>query len=432
MACLPQSWYRFVHLPVVSYALPALIAIGQSIFHHRPPSLPLRLIRRPAIKPSLRVLDRIQPPSGGFLEAAPLTSFVTMGLVSSGQATHPVVSKAIAFLVGGVHSDGSWPIDTNLAVWVTTLSVNALAAAGDLGSLDHADRLYRWIIERQVLERHPYTGADPGGWGWSYLSGSVPDADDSPGALLALHNLSTLPHLSRMPGFNLSSAVRSGLRWLLDLQNRDGGWPTFCRGWGALPFDRSGVDLTAHVLRAFARWQGIMGPGDGPFRGRLIRARQRGLAYLQRTQRPDGSWLPLWFGNQHAPEDENPTYGTSKVLAAYRDLDRMNVAPARRGVRWLLSIQNPDGGWGGAARTPSSIEETALAVEVLLDAGPAAATAVNNGVTWLVQQVEAGRLQQPTPIGFYFAKLWYFEKLYPIIFTVAALGRARKQFPTAT
>jgi squalene-hopene/tetraprenyl-beta-curcumene cyclase len=38
--------------------------------------------------------------------------------------------------------------------------------------------------------------------------------------------------------------------------------------------------------------------------------------------------------------------------------------------------------------------------------------------------VESGRYQNPSPIGFYFAKLWYYEKLYPIIFTVAALGRA--------
>ena len=30
LACLPQSWYRFARLPVVSYALPALIAIGQA------------------------------------------------------------------------------------------------------------------------------------------------------------------------------------------------------------------------------------------------------------------------------------------------------------------------------------------------------------------------------------------------------------------
>ena len=48
----------------------------------------------------------------------------------------------------------------------------------------------------------------------------------------------------------IEAAVDRGVKWLLDLQNRDGGWPTFCRGWGKLPFDRSGADLTAHALRA--------------------------------------------------------------------------------------------------------------------------------------------------------------------------------------
>ena len=102
----------------------------------------------------------------------------------------------------------------------------------------------------------------------------------------------------------------------------------------------------------------------------------------------------------------------------------MDSEPARRGVAWLLSAQNADGGWGGAANTPSSIEETALAVEVLIDAKPQAA--VERGLTWLIERIEAGGLYDPTPIGFYFAKLWYYEKLYPIIFSVAALGRARR------
>jgi len=108
----------------------------------------------------------------------------------------------------------------------------------------------------------------------------------------------------------------------------------------------------------------------------------------------------------------------------------MNSVPARRGVAWLLSVQNYDGGWGGTKDTPSSVEETALAVEVLLGAGPEAELAVNKGLAWLVEQVESGGLYNPTPIGFYFAKLWYFEKLYPIIFTVAALGRARRYLST--
>jgi squalene-hopene/tetraprenyl-beta-curcumene cyclase len=56
----------------------------------------------------------------------------------------------------------------------------------------------------------------------------------------------------------------------------------------------------------------------------------------------------------------------------------------------------------------------------------AAGDAVNRGLAWLVERVEQGGLAEPTPIGFYFAKLWYFEKLYPIIFSVAALGRARR------
>ncbi len=153
----------------------------------------------------------------------------------------------------------------------------------------------------------------------------------------------------------------------------------------------------------------------------------RALAYLAKQQRPDGSWLPLWFGNQHAPDDENPTYGTTRVLAAYRDLDLLNSEQAQRGIAWLLQAQNADGGWGGRAGIASSIEETALAAEMLLDAGAGAARAAERGLTWLVEQVEAGGLKNPTPIGFYFAKLWYFERLYPIIFSVAALGRARRQ-----
>jgi squalene-hopene/tetraprenyl-beta-curcumene cyclase len=234
-----------------------------------------------------------------------------------------------------------------------------------------------------------------------------------------------LCHLEDRPG-PWADAAES---WIRGLQNRDGGWPTFCRGFGKLPFDRSGTDLTAHNLRALRRLHESRHPnGVSESEDDAIKA---GFEYLRRTQRPDGSWLPLWFGNQHAPDDENPTYGTARVLAAFRDFAMLESEPARDGLRWLVDAQNSDGGWGGAPETPSSVEETALAVEILLArvGEPQFRDAVESGLTWLIEQVEAGRLADPAPIGFYFAKLWYFEKLYPIIFMTAALGRAVRTLP---
>jgi squalene-hopene/tetraprenyl-beta-curcumene cyclase len=299
---------------------------------------------------------------------------------------------------------------------VTTLSVNALAAARDLDSLDTADRILEWLLKQQYTERHPYTGADPGGWAWTDLAGGVPDCDDTPGVQLALSRLIIRhPRMVETPAEWLDKTIQqmiAATRWMEGLQNRDGGFPTFCRGWGTLPFDRSGSDLTAHALRT------ALGEPST----------KRGLAYLAREQRPDGSWLPLWFGNQHAPDDINPVYGTARVLAAYRDLGREDAPECQRGVAFLLSVQNADGGWGGAKDCPSSVEETALAVEVLLELATTQ-DQVQRGIAWLVEAVESGRFRDPSPIGFYFAKLWYYEKLYPLIFTVAALGRACRSSP---
>ena len=425
LGCFPHWFYRWVSLPVVSYALPALIAIGQVRHHLAPSRNPLiRLIRQTAVGPTLRRLLSIQPQSGGFLEATPLTSFVTMSLAGMGQAEHPVALKGIEFLKASVRSDGSWPIDTNLATWVTTLSVNGLRP--ESLSKPKAQAISDFLLAQQHRIVHRYTNAAPGGWAWTDLSGGVPDADDTPGAILALLKL-------EVDSPELASALEAAVCWLLDLQNRDGGWPTFCRGWGALPFDRSAPDLTAHALRAFAAWSQsplALGKGNSDATARIHRRIERataaGFAYLSKTQRPDGTWLPLWFGNQHSVDEENPVYGVSRVLAAYRDADRLSDTCCQKAADRLSRIQNSDGGWGGAEMTPSSTEETALAVEALLPMSKYAGNC-SNGLNWLLDRVESGTFGHPTPIGLYFAKLWYFERLYPIIFAVSALGRAIEQ-----
>ena len=108
---------------------------------------------------------------------------------------------------------------------------------------------------------------------------------------------------------------------------------------------------------------------------------------------------------------------------AYRDWERLDDEQAQRAMRWLESVQNSDGGWGGAADTPSSVEETALAVEAFLSV-KATAAACTRGLEWLLDRVESEKFRDPAPIGLYFAKLWYFERLYPIIFATSALARA--------
>lgn len=289
-------------------------------------------------------------------------------------------------------------------------------------------------------------------------------------------------------------AARAGVKWLLDLQNSDGGIPTFCRGWGKLPFDRSSPDLTAHALRAWSAWSGEM--GDYP---EELAAMRRGcdaaLKYLDKSQRSDGSWSPLWFGNQLSASQENLTYGTARVVQALAEMMQgpsqglVDGAPAQRiepmlqrGLEWLLRAQNADGSWGGAPGVAGSIEETALAVEAMtfcyssiegchrdvisdvavsvpqdakqqarflvgLPVGAVGRSKVKSsdnqtsvdeecnsrimnaalrGAGWLVERTQGGKCFPPAPIGLYFAKLWYHERLYPVIFTVAALRRLLK------
>jgi squalene-hopene/tetraprenyl-beta-curcumene cyclase len=429
VACVPYVLLRFLRLPVVSYAVPALVAIGQARYFHSKPLNPLRrLVRRLATRPSLNVLAQMQPTSGGYLEAIPLTSFVVMSLASIGRVEHAVVRRGVNFLLNSMRLDGSWPIDTNLATWNTTLAIQALAtASGDVGALG----CLSWLLSCQHRQVHPFTHAAAGGWGWSNLSGAVPDVDDTSGALLALRLLETsTPEADQA---RIDAAV-AGVRWLLGIQNADGGWPTFCRGWGTLPFDRSGADLTAHAIRALHAWREVAQPGT------VDAAIERGLAYLEQKQHCDGYWTPLWFGSQFRSDEANPVYGTGRVLLAYRDLRKLDCQAARRGMAWLVGSQGPDGGWGGSAEHPqpagktASVEETSIAVKALLAASndPLVGPAVEAGLRWLAGAIARGRHREAAPIGFYFAKLWYYERVYPLVFAVAALGSAvRQDFPQA-
>lgn len=396
LAAVPPRFYKFLRLPVVSYALPALIAIGLVRHVHRPGRL--SFLRNALIPRVLNILQKIQPQSGGFLEAAPLTGFVAMSLIGAGYGDHPVAQLCLRFLENTVRDDGSWPIDVNLSTWVTSLSVCAL---GDDLSEEQKNSVRSYLLETQWKEVHPFTNSAPGGWGWTHEPGGVPDADDTSAALIALRLLGQTGVSAPQVEQTLLSA-QQGIQWLLNLQNRDGGFPTFCKGWGRLPFDRSCPDLTAHAIRAFAAWRGNV---DSNLWKKMERSMARSFHYLEKQQRPDGSWLPLWFGNQQNPNHENPVYGTVRVMEALMETNFPRIGKMRaKGFQWLENL-DLDG---------LCVEELALVAGL-----------TGRGGERLAEMTASGTEFFANSIGLYFASLWYSEKLYPVIFSLGAFKRCK-------
>jgi squalene-hopene/tetraprenyl-beta-curcumene cyclase len=429
VSVLPQRLFRFFRLPVVSYAIPALIAVGILRYKKGKKNI-LSPIRKSFINKSLKVLVKLQPDNGGFLEAAPLTAFVSMCMSGAGYKEHIATQKAAKFLVDTVREDGAWPIDTDLSSWVTILSIRALD-----DDITDKQALSGTIKRNAFAFKHPFTGAKEGGWAWSDLPGAVPDADDTSGSLVALHILQDGVYCPE---------VGKGIEWLLALQNSDGGMPTFCKGWGKLPFDRSSPDISAHSLLAFGLWMPVL-PAD--LKKKCEKSKRRMLRWMQKIQASDGSWTPLWFGDQDAKDERSSVYGTTmtvEYLAASSEPEASEMA--EKGLRYILSVQNEDGGWGGAKGVRSKVTLTARALSALsvwnlkvqsskfkvqssgqnpepetrnFDPG----TSMSHAFDFLYGKYQSGELFSPEPIGLYFSRLWYSEELYSITFVLNALKK---------
>jgi len=422
---LPASLYRFFNLQVVSYAVPALVAVGIFIFRKRKKHNPIsKYYRTRCIAPAMKKLTAMLPGSGGFLEAIPLTGFVSMCLIASGIQDNEVVDKGIKFLKDQQRTDGSWPIDTDLSTWVTTLSIKSLGERLHNSLPEKSvDVLRNHLLNIQYKEKHSFNGALPGGWGWTNYSGSVPDADDTPGAIIALLDMYKESKKETL-------AIVNGCKWLIQLQNSDGGIPSFCKGWGRLPFDSSCADLSGHTLLALLKTIDTFGNNlDSKTLKQFHNSVSRIISYLEKHQDKNGHWLPLWFGNQLTDNKKNPVYGTAKVLTYIEDSLSFNSLSSQNKERlekiassaidYLQLQQNSDGSWGGQQGIKGSIEETALAICSLAKRDKPKCM---KGFQWLENE-NAIKGLKASPIGLYFATLWYDEKLYPLIYYIEALRR---------
>jgi squalene-hopene/tetraprenyl-beta-curcumene cyclase len=171
---------------------------------------------------------------------------------------------------------------------------------------------------------------------------------------------------------------------------------------------------------------------------------------LEAQQADDGSFAPVWFGNEYQAKDENLVLGTAQVLTACAELHGLDSSMAQRAVGWLQASQHSSGGWG-PPRVPvdysdgernrnfrswrendalakfCSVEETAAAVTALLPVAAKEAAiqkSVSRGLAWLTTAVEQDRHRQPAIVGFYLGQIWFRERLYPLVFAAGALTQA--------
>jgi squalene-hopene/tetraprenyl-beta-curcumene cyclase len=435
-----------------------------------------------------------------------------MSLSSIGCQQHPIVARGLEFLFSSIRADSSWAIENHRAAWITTLAVNSLAVdfasalADDVihhqsgtrsasayhrpwddtehlgnASIETADaesvrqthsqnamphtvendfvldeRCLNWLLDSQYSQANAVTDVPPGGWSWSDSPGALPNSLATASALLALAHWRR--RFAQLDLKRIDQAADRGITWIIGLQNDDGGWPTFYRDGSSFQFETSASDTTCYVLRALWTWDGLRqtaAPRPESTRapagaGKLIAtAIQRGVGYLERQQRDDGSFIPLWFGNEHHAMGINPVYGTAQVLMACAELGRLDTEMVSRAAGWLVSAQHAGGGWG-PPRAPldysntekdgfrawraneslakfSTVEETGLAVAALLPMATtnhAVGRAVSSGLAWLATAVEQDAHRQGAVVGFYPGRLWYHERLYPLVFAAGALSQA--------
>jgi squalene-hopene/tetraprenyl-beta-curcumene cyclase len=521
-ACLPERWQRKLVSPSAPHELPAYVAIGLAKFYHDPPrNPPTRLLRRAMRSRGIFVLERLQNEDGGFTGSIPLTSFVVMSLASAGWQAHSLVDRGIEFLLASIRPDASWAVENNFAVRNTALAVNHLVnehvnpatppvgrfpAHGGIAisdrtsgsSLPWADtastadafadtsvangselttaatnsaafwsdeqvldeRCLSWLLDHQRVNYTVEGNTAIGGWGSSDSTAALPNTFDTASVLLAIARWRG--RFAELQRERIEQAAVSGIRWLLDRQRGDGGWPTLPDASDSTRAGASSVEATAYTLRALAAWQRQWQSEqlDGAAR-RFVHleltidpAVERGLRHLAARQRADGRFVAQWFGNEHHPHGENPVIGTAQVLLACEELCRLESDVALAAARWLHTAQHSSGGWG-PPRAPldysgdddgfrawrandalarfCSVEETALAVQALMpfaESSQATARAVANGLEWLTRAVEQDAQRHGAVVGFYFNRLWYHERLYPLVFADGALSKAVRQLST--
>jgi squalene-hopene/tetraprenyl-beta-curcumene cyclase len=281
-------------------------------------------------------------------------------------------------------------------VWDTSLAAHALLETEEPRAEQAVQRALQWLRPLQILNvrgdwisRRP--NVRPGGWAFQYANPHYPDVDDTAVVAMAMARAANLT-----PSSIDSEAIARSREWVAGMQSSDGGWGAFepentqyylnnipFSDHGAL-LDPPTADVSGRCLSMLAQL-GEMPASSAPAR--------RAYDYLLKEQEADGSWYGRWGMNY--------IYGTWAALCALNAAGISHDDPRiQRAVKWLISIQNEDGGWGedgtsytlhyrGYEKAASTPSQTAWALIGLMAAGAVNHPAVERGIAYLVDMQRA-------------------------------------------
>jgi len=320
-------------------------------------------------------------------------------------------------------------------VWDTGWAALALRKAGLASNEPAIVKSVEWLLTKETRLRgdwyikNPQT--EPSGWYFEYRNEWYPDVDDT-ALVLRVLNLTEIPNQAE-----LARASERGLRWLMGMQCRHGGWAAFDKNndkyiFTKVPFadhnaiiDPPTADITGRVLELL----GELGytTEDPPV--------AKAIKFIRSDQEEDGSWFGRWGVNY--------VYGTWQVLVGLASVgEDMNQPYVQHAVRWLKSVQQENGGWG---ETLASYEEphrkdegkatasqTAWAVLGLIAAGEIKSRAVHRGLEYLARQQNAGGSwteDEWTGTGFpkvFYLRYHYYCHYFPLLALSTYLEETKK------
>ncbi len=400
------------------------------------PFFPKRLRQHAIDKAVAFVEERLNGEDGLGAIYPPMANTVMMYEVLGFSADHPprkITRRGIDKLLV-IHEDEAYCQPCVSPIWDTALSAHAMLETGGDKDIGPAKQALDWLLPKQVLDikgdwavKRP--DLRPGGWAFQYNNAHYPDLDDTAVVVMAMDRA------RRETGSrDYDSAIERAREWILGMQSRDGGWAAFDVDnleyyLNSIPFSDHGAlldppseDVTARCVSMLAQL------------GETVETSKPladGVAYLRRTQLPDGSWYGRWGLNY--------IYGTWSVLCALNAAGVDHQDPAiRKAVVWLQSVQNADGGWGEDATSykldykqfdpaPTTASQTAWALLALMAAGEVDHPSTRQGVQCLIStQTEKGLWDEQRYTATGFPRVFYLRYHgYAKFFPLWALSRYR-------